>query len=39
LGLALELEGRKADAHSELQIAANMKPDFKPAQDDLKRVK
>ena len=39
LGLAFEKAGRKAEAVKEIQIATQMEPTFKPAQDDLKRLK
>jgi tetratricopeptide (TPR) repeat protein len=39
LGLAFEKAGRKADAVTELQTAAQLEPSFEPAQKDLKRLK
>ncbi len=39
LGKTLEKEGKKAEAIAELQIAVQQEPDFKAAQDDLKRLK
>jgi tetratricopeptide (TPR) repeat protein len=39
LALVYEKEGRKADARSELETALRLKPDFGPAQRDLKRLK
>lgn len=38
LAQVLEKEGRKQDAIQELQTAVQMKPDFKEAQKDLKRL-
>jgi tetratricopeptide (TPR) repeat protein len=39
LAQALEKQGRKPDAISEEEIAIKLKPDLKPAYDDLKRMK
>lgn len=39
LGLVLEKEGRKSDARTELETAVKLQPDFKDAQQDLKRLK
>jgi tetratricopeptide (TPR) repeat protein len=39
LGLVYEKEGRKPDAIAELQTSLRLKPDFEPAQKDLKRLK
>lgn len=39
LGLVLEKEGRKDDARAELQAALKLQPDFKEAQQDLKRLR
>ena len=39
LGLVLEKEGRKDEAKNEVQAAVNLDPTFKPAQQDLKRLK
>lgn len=39
LGLVLEKEGKKTEAIAELQAALRLQPDFKPARDDLNRLK
>lgn len=39
LGLVLEKQGHKEQARAELQAALKLEPDFKPAQQDLKRLK
>ena len=39
LGLVYEKEGRKQDAIAELETSLRLKPDFEPAQKDLKRLK
>jgi len=39
LAQAYEKAGRKPDAVKEVQLAAQMDPEFKPAQDDLKRLR
>jgi tetratricopeptide (TPR) repeat protein len=39
LALVYEKEGRKAEAVAELQTSVKLKPDFEPAQKDLKRLK
>ena len=39
LGLVLEKEGKKTDAIAEVQEAVRLQPDFKPAKDDLNRLK
>jgi tetratricopeptide (TPR) repeat protein len=38
LGLIFEREGRKAEARAEIQTALQLKPNFKAAKDDLKRL-
>jgi len=38
LGLIFEREGRRADAHAEIQSALRLRPNFKAAKDDLKRL-
>jgi tetratricopeptide (TPR) repeat protein len=38
LGLVLEKEGRKAQARAEIQTAVRLRPNFKAAKDDLKRL-
>ena len=39
LGLVLEKMGRKPEAKAEIETAVRLKPDFKPAQEDLRRLK
>lgn len=39
IGLALEQQGRKAEALAEVQAATRLDPDFEPAKADLKRLK
>ena len=38
LGLVLEKEGRNADARSEMKTALQLRPSFKAAKEDLKRL-
>jgi len=38
LGLVLEKEGRNADARSEMKTALQLRPNFKAAKEDLKRL-
>jgi tetratricopeptide (TPR) repeat protein len=38
LGQALEKQGKKQEAIAELQAAVKMEPDFKPAQEELKKL-
>jgi tetratricopeptide (TPR) repeat protein len=38
LGLLLEKEGRRADARAEMQTALRLRPSFKDAKNDLKRL-
>jgi tetratricopeptide (TPR) repeat protein len=38
LGLLFEKEGRNAEARAEIQLALQIRPDFKAAKDDLKRL-
>jgi len=38
LGLVFEKEGRTAEARGEVQTALQLRPSFKPAKDDLKRL-
>ena len=38
LGLVLEKEGRNAEARAEIQTALRLRPKFKDAKDDLKRL-
>ena len=39
LGQVLEKEGKKNEAIAEIEEATRLQPDFKPAKDDLKRLK
>src|ERR1017187_4088159 len=39
LGQVLEKEGKKTEAIAEMQEAVRLQPDFKPAKDDLNRLK
>jgi len=39
LGLVLEKQGRKPDAVREIEESLRLQPDFKPAREDLKRLK
>jgi tetratricopeptide (TPR) repeat protein len=39
LGQVLEKEGKKNEAIAEMQEAVRLQPDFKPAKDDLNRLK
>ena len=38
LGLVFEKEGRKPEARAEIQTALRLRPNFKAAKDDLKRL-
>jgi Flp pilus assembly protein TadD len=38
LALVFEKEGRNAEARAEMQAALQLKPNFKAAKDDLKRL-